>query len=318
MDAHVRSRLSRRQALRLSGAGIAAVCAAHRVAPPAGAQDITLAPTTPATTPGVATESGVPYGHAGGQPLLLDVYRPPARDAPRPAVLLFHGGALVSGDRTDMADAGLGLALAGYVAFAVGYRLFSEADGTSRWPAQLDDAQMAVRWVRTHAAAYGVDPARVAAYGASSGGQLAAFLATRETRANADPALAAASSRVISAVDLAGPVDWTIPLLADSINAVTAAVLGGTAAAPPPPAAYRDFSPIAFVDAKTAPFLILHGLADSIVPIANARRMTDALHAAGVEVMSGEFLGLDHFSWDWPTSAPWALAFLGVLLRPDA
>ena len=133
------------------------------------------------------------------EPLLLDVYRPPARPAPRPAMVLVHGGGMWTGSRADMADPARHLARAGYVAFAVDYRLVDAAAARHRWPAQLDDVQLAVRWVRANAGRYGVDPERVGAYGWSAGGQLAALLGTRDTatspwRTPTTPAASPASS----------------------------------------------------------------------------------------------------------------------------
>ena len=129
----------------------------------AGAQD--------ATPVAIRSDSDVVYGVADDTPLLLDVFYPPAREAPRPAVVLVHGGGLAFGSRADVFEQARALARAGYVAFAIEYRLFAQYNGTNPWPAQLDDAQRAVRWVRANAAAYGVDPARLAAYGHSSGGR---------------------------------------------------------------------------------------------------------------------------------------------------
>jgi acetyl esterase/lipase len=151
-------------------------------------------------------EHGVVYGTVEDEPLLLDVFRPPVRAAARPAVVLVHGGGMWTGSRADMAHPAQQLAQAGYVAFTVDYRLVILASGRHRWPAQLDDVQHAVRWVRANAARYGVDSRRVGAYGWSAGGQLAALLGTRDTRDAASP-LVAYPSRVACVVDLAGDVD---------------------------------------------------------------------------------------------------------------
>ena len=132
-------------------------------------------------------ERGVVYGTVEDEPLLLDVFRPPARATAQPAVVLVHGGGMWTGSRADMADPARQLAQAGYIAFAVDYRLVDVASGRHPWPAQLDDVQHAVRWVRANAARYGVDPERVGAYGWSAGGQLAALLGTRDTRDAASP-----------------------------------------------------------------------------------------------------------------------------------
>ena len=233
----------------------------------------------------VRYERDVVYGEIDGQQLLLDVALPPDRAEPRPAMIVLHAGSMVMGDREWVGDIPQFLAEAGFVAFNVEYRLFSQGSGANTWPAQLDDAQRVVRWVRANAATYGVDPERIGAWGHSAGAQLAAFLGTRETRNDGDPTLTDHSSRVSCVVAVAGGMDLSIPFLKESDNVATAGVLGGT----PDAAAYRDFSPVAFVDGTSAPFLLLYGVADSVVPIEHVQRMVDALRAAGIEVIAASF-----------------------------
>jgi acetyl esterase/lipase len=242
----------------------------------------------------VTYERDVVYGEAGGQQLLLDIAVPPGVAKSRPTVVLIHGGSLTFADKSWYYDTQELLAAAGYVVFNINYRLFSEPTSPNVWPAQLDDAQRAVRWIRANAAAYGVDPERVGAWGHSSGAHLAAFLGTRDTRDNSDGTLAGYSSRVACVIDMSGEMDFSIPFPDTDYNATNALILGGTDESPPDQAAYRDFSPISFVDEAAAPFLILHALADQFVPFEQPRRMADALHLAGIEVMVAEFPGADH------------------------
>jgi acetyl esterase/lipase len=267
---------------------------------------------------GVRRTPEVVYGEVDGTPLLLDIIHPPAREAARPAVVILHGGGLIGGDRSMGVEPGTYLAEAGYVAFSIDYRLFDQRDNSNAWPAQLDDAQRAVRWVRANAATYGVDPKRVGAYGHSSGGYLAAMLGVRETRDNSDPELAEYSSRVTCVVDLAGDSDLTIPLTAAAAHyeEILVGMLGGTP--DEVPEAYRDASPISHVDGESAPFLIIHGAKDFDVPVENSRRMEDALHEAGVEVAYLELPNGDHMlpAW-WLMTGPWVLTFFGVHLRPE-
>ncbi|HLK56291.1 MAG TPA: alpha/beta hydrolase, partial [Chthonomonadaceae bacterium] len=111
-------------------------------------------------------EKDVVYGTAGGTKLLLDVYRPQSVTGKRPGVVLVHGGGWVAGDKSFYAPVGNLLAARGYVAFAIDYRLAP----IFHYPAQVDDVQRAVRWVRAHAATYNLDPDRLGAIGDSAGG----------------------------------------------------------------------------------------------------------------------------------------------------
>jgi acetyl esterase/lipase len=250
--------------------------------------------------------------------LVLDVVRPPDRPEPRPAVVVIHGGGLVQGSRWDLGEAAMNLALAGYATFSVEYRLFGQGDRTNLWPAQLDDVQPAVRWVRANAAGYGVDPERIGAFGYSSGGQLAAFLGTRETRDNGDAALAGFSSKVACAVAMGGLFDFTFPNAHPYAEELDAGILGGSLEALPAAAAYRDFSPIAFVDETSAPLLILQEGSEEIIPYEQGRRMVAALQEARVQVSYGWFPEYVHDSWQvWGSEAAETLAFFGRHLRPE-
>jgi acetyl esterase/lipase len=171
------------------------------------------------------------------------------------------------------------LARNGYVAFAVDYRLFDGKD--NRWPAQLDDVQRAVRWIRANATKYGVDPDHIGAFGHSAGAQLAALLGMEDTRDNSDPTLAKYSSRVQAVVDASGPSDFTTDHDSDGVAFLTK-FLGGDFAQHAD--LWRAASPVSHVAKDDAPFLIIHGTKDQDVPISQAQELNDKLNAAGVAV----------------------------------
>jgi acetyl esterase/lipase len=284
------------------------------VVAPAKAQDAT--PTADPTA--IESERDVVYGEVDGEALLMDIHRPPARENPRAAVILIHGGGWTRGygSRFDMDAPAKELANAGYVTFNIDYRLLTGEPGVNQWPVQLDDVQRAVRWIRANAVAYNVDSERIGSYGHSSGGHLAAFLGVRETRDNVDPALATFSSRVTCVVDLAGDMDLTIPYPQEMDRQIAVNLLGGTAEEVPD--AYQDASPITWVDADSAPFVIMHGARDDINPVEHSRTMEVALHEAGVEVVYFEDPDADHFAWgSWTNSGPWTLTFLEHHLHPE-
>lgn len=132
----------------------------------------------------------------GYRPLKLDLYQQKgAKD--RPLVVFIHGGGwsrgtprLLAGFK-DLPAILADLASRGYVVAAVSYRLSAEAP----FPAQAQDVDMAIRWLRTHAADYGIDKGRVAVRGDSAGAHLAAMAAT-----DCDPTAAGESDCVQAAV----------------------------------------------------------------------------------------------------------------------
>ena len=223
-------------------------------------------------------QENIVYAKVNGTELHLDVYEPARTSAePRPAVILIHGGGWSAFDKSTMRGMGGFLSRSGFVAFSVDYRLFKA--GENRWPAQLDDVQRAVRWVRANASKYGVDPDHIGAFGHSAGAQLAALLGMEETRDNSDPALAKYSSRVQAVVDVSGPSDFTVNHDPDG-DAFLTSFLGASYSKDPE--LWRDASPVFHVSKKDAPFLIVHGTQDQDVPIAQAQELYDKLKSAGV------------------------------------
>jgi acetyl esterase/lipase len=297
--------VSRRAAL--AGLGIGALGLALAAPRSVTAQDDSL-----------QTEDEIVYGTVGGVDLLLNVLRPADRPEPRPAVVVVHGGGLAQGTRWDHAEAAIGLAEAGYATFSIEYRLYVSGDSSTFWPAQLDDVQRAIRWVRASAGTYGVDPERVGVFGFSSGGQLAAFLGTRETRDTSDPTLTDYSSKATCVVTMGGLFDFTFPDAHLDGAQIDAEILGGSMEALPDRAAYEDYSPISFVDDTSAPFLILQEGQEFPVPYEHSRRMVAALQAARVQVSYGWFPDYDHGSWvSWAPEAPETLAFFDRHLHPE-
>ncbi|MGB7284153.1 MAG: alpha/beta hydrolase [Candidatus Acidiferrum sp.] len=240
----------------------------------------------PQSTAGPVYEN-VPYGVVNGETLFLDIFEPSGNsDHPRPAVILIHGGGWTSFDKSTMRPLAQFLARSGFVAVTVDYRLFH--NGVNRWPAQLDDVQRSVRWLRANAAKYNVAPDHIGAYGHSAGAQLAALLGMLDTRDNSDPALSKYSSKVQAVVDTSGPTEF-IPTPQDKEeNKFLSSFFGADYSAHPE--IWREASPVDHVSKSDAPFLIIHGTRDEMVPIAQAQALYDKLTAAGASV---EFVRLD-------------------------
>jgi acetyl esterase/lipase len=225
----------------------------------------------------VRTEKNVEYGREAGDPLLLDLYTPiDERPGLRPGIVFIHGGGWTSGDKAEFADKAREMAGRGYVAVSVNYRLAPK----HRFPAAVQDVERAVRWLKGRATELRLDPDRIASMGASAGGHLAAMLGLRDTwEKRTGPA--ETSARVRCVVDYFGRMDLNLEPTGTGMTDYRPAFIGR------PKTEAQDLwaeaSPITYVDAKTAPFLIVHGAVDPQVEPAQSIKMLAALEKANVE-----------------------------------
>jgi acetyl esterase/lipase len=217
---------------------------------------------------------------------------------------MIHGGGWRAGDKASWAPEAIRLADRGWVAFSVNYRL----DEPSPFPAEVDDVQAAVRWVRSHAAEYDVDPTRIAALGESAGGHLTAMLATLG-RGSRD-----ADARITVGAAWSPPVDFSA--LARSRGGEWAGRLMGCTLATCPDR-LAQASPVTHVDGSDAPLYLVNST-EELVPLSQAQAMAARLQGAGVDhrldVLPGNRHALDFREDAW---AP-TLAFLEKHLAPPA
>jgi acetyl esterase/lipase len=244
--------------------------------------------------------------------LALDLYTP-AGTPPFPVVVWIHGGSWVSGVRTIFpGHPALRLRDRGYAVATIDYRLVPEGF----FPAQVHDCRAALRWLRGNADRYGLDRVRIAAWGASAGGHLAALVGTSGgIAALEDPAQGhpGESSRVQAVVDWFGPTDYR---LADADQQLTATLLLGCPIYVCPDKAALA-SPVSHVDGSDPPFLIQHGTADRVVPIEHSERLHAELLAAAVRSTLTRLDGAGHATIEFLTSENLARidAFLDAELR---
>ncbi len=120
-------------------------------------------------------QKDIPYRMVGKQEWLgLDAYVPSGR-GPFPAVIIAHGGGWEAGDKVTYATPLFEpLAKAGFAWFSINYRLTPEAQHQD----QLDDVREAIRYVKTYAKSFQIDPNRIALLGESASGQMVSYLAT--------------------------------------------------------------------------------------------------------------------------------------------
>ena len=259
----------------------------------------------------------LPYVSYGAERQTLDLYVPPGA-GPHPLVIWIHGGAWKTGSKANPLPLRL-LAGERYAIASVNYRLSNMA----KFPAQIEDCKAAVRWLRAHASEYALDPARFAAWGSSAGGHLVALLGTAGDKFDLGEHTAV-SSRVQAVVDYYGPTDFlqmdahalpSAPFKHAALDSPESELVGG-------PLLENDLvaaraNPVTHVTRDDAPFLIVHGDRDPLVPLHQSQLLESALRKANVPVTLYVVAGAGHgqgFEQD-PRIVPMVKEFLARALR---
>ena len=206
----------------------------------------------------------------------MDVYSPTRTAAAAPVLVWFYGGGWQSGARADYRFVAASLARAGLVVAVPDYRLYPEV----QFPSFLEDGALAVAEVRRLAAAYGGDPERLFLAGHSAGAYIAAMLAIAPEWL---AAVGLARTDLAGAIGLGGPYDF-LPIRDADIRRVFSSAEDDL----------RRTQPIAHVDGRNAPLLLLHGDRDDTCYPRNALALATRVRAAGGKAFVRLYRHVDH------------------------
>lgn len=229
----------------------------------------------------------------------------------KPAIVYFPGGGFISAEYEKFTEMRMALAQAGFVVAAAEYRVVPD-----QFPALVEDGKAAVRYLREHAAEYGIDPARIGVIGDSAGGYVAQMLGTTNGEKTFDTGqFLDKSSDVQAAVTLYGISDLRsigegFPEAVQKVHqspAITEALLlNGPAFGDFPGATVTAnseralaASPIGHVKGEKPPFLIMHGSADTLVSPRQSQKLYEALKAEGNKVDYVLVEGAGHGDLRW-------------------
>jgi acetyl esterase/lipase len=240
--------------------------------------------------PAFVTTTDIPYAKVNGAELKLDIMAPKEKKGALPAVMVIHGGAWRGGNKRDCQFIMPYFARKGYVAISPQYRFCPK----ETFPAHVKDVKAAVRWVKSHAKEYNIDPERLGAVGFSAGGHLALTLGLTGPAdgLEGDSSAGALDSRVKAVVNFFGPTDLAASDLPEVSKQLVKDFLGATPQAKPELAAKA--SPLSYVSKDDAPVLTFQGTKDPLVPHTQAIKLADAMTAAGVPGRVELLVGASH------------------------
>lgn len=237
---------------------------------------------------------------------------PSEDEGPAPVVMLLHGGFWQASFRRDLMNRLASVASGrGWATWNVEYRRVGRKGSGGGWPATFEDVAAALDYLAT---VDGIDPDRVGIVGHEAGGQLAIWLASRANLPDGSPGCGETAGsgsggtpvqpRVV--ISLAGVTDLPAAFADQIARGALTELLGGSPSEAPQ--RYAQASPVALVPAA-CPVVLLHGDADTVVPLSQSKRYLAAARAAGDHQTSLMVLeGLGHHELLDPDGEGWGQA----------
>lgn len=265
------------------------------------------------------THKNLAYVKDGHERQKLDLYLPETTDRSAPLIIWIHGGGWQGGSKENALPLRQGWLDQGYAIASINYRL----SGHAVFPAQIEDCKAAIRWLRAHAAEYGIDPQRFGVWGSSAGGHLAALVGTSgDVKAFDVGAHLDQSSRVQVVCDYYGPTDFHAfvnrPGYENHANPSSpeSLLLGGTVQEKPELA--KAANPISYVSPDDPPFLMVHGDKDPVVPLQQSELLFKALKSANCSARFHTIEGAGHGpGFDGPEVQPMVREFFDRQLAKE-
>jgi acetyl esterase/lipase len=256
-----------------------------------------------AALPKPAADHRISYGEDEFQFAEL---RLPEGEGPFPVVVFIHGGCWLSEfDLSMAANLSGALASAGIASWTPEYRRIGNPGGG--WPGTLEDLSSSVEYLREIASPHNLDLSRIVLMGHSAGGHLVLWYAARKNLADTSQFYKADALDVQGIVSLAGITDivkYRDNYDTQDCNTAVPGILGGEPKDVPERVA--QINPVDLVP-LAVPVRMIHGAADSIVPLAQSTDFMMKARAAGDDVRTIVVDGAGHFDLIAPFSVAWTM-----------
>ncbi len=229
----------------------------------------------------------------------------------KPAIIYFPGGGFTTTDYEKFIEMRFSLAKAGFVVAAAEYRVVP-----NKFPAILEDGKSAVRFLKAHANAYGIDASKIGVLGDSAGGYLSQMVAVTGNEKQFDKGdnlhvdssvQAAATLYGISDLhNIGAGFDEAIQKIHQSPAVTEALLVNGVAFNEYPGASILSdsdkalaASSLGHIKKNLPPFLIMHGTEDKLVSPVQSEQLYEALKQSGNRVTYVKVEGAAHGDTVW-------------------
>jgi acetyl esterase/lipase len=223
---------------------------------------------------GVEIEKDIPYVNYQNRKLLLDIYRPSdATDKILPTIIAIRGGGWLKGDKEGYAHIAAALALRGFAAICIEYRTADEA----KFPAAVLDTKSAVKWVKTNAGKYNLNPLAIGAIGGSAGAHLALLLGVSSNASFLNPTGTPDDFTIQAVVGLATPT-----YVKQTLNPGKTALKWMGQPYASNKELWKSASPISHINKNSPPVLLIQSSTDDLVGMDEALSIIENLGKASV------------------------------------
>ncbi|MEN8187558.1 MAG: alpha/beta hydrolase [Bacteroidota bacterium] len=202
------------------------------------------------------------YKTVDSKDLKLDIYHKKSISTTTPLIIFIHGGSWKRGDKQEYWPYFISYSEKGYITATIQYRL----SDTAKYPAQIDDIESAITWIKDNAEKYHIDKNKIVLVGGSAGGHLAMLTGYSKPHLS-----------IKGIVNLYGPSDLTTEY-ARNKDAVIKLMGQSFEKAPD---LYKKASPIFYVSENTPPTLTFHGTLDELVPYQQSDNLDRIIKEAG-------------------------------------
>jgi acetyl esterase/lipase len=239
----------------------------------------------------------IEFGKGGQRTLRMHILKTKTRpETLMPAVVWIHGGGWCKGSKEEGIQRLIPFAKSGYLCASIEYRLSNE----DIFPAQLEDCKCAIRFLRAHAEEFHLNADCIGVWGASAGGHLAALLGTTHhvKELEGTGGWESFSSRVQAVCDWFGPTDFLAmnafpsKIDHDAADSPESKLIGGPIQENKKKV--ERANPITYITKETAPFLIMHGDNDLLVPLNQSQLLFEALQQLKIDATLKVIAGGGH------------------------